>query len=137
MEQQRCEPPLLVRHCSFAYTFKRTVRVVPALCPGHVLLARVPLDRAPSLHSLRRHSFGFVRLLRRYYGPVRLPIDVHPRVTAISLSGAVCSTICNRHLWDLPVLAREGSTHVSGLRPRRARQRLAMTPLTYVAFRFA
>src|SRR5580698_3083941 len=120
MVQQRREPFPLVRLCSFAYTLKRTVRTVPALCPGCVLLARVPLDRAPSLHSLRRHSFDFVRLLRRYYGPVRLPIDVHPRVAAISLSGAACLTICGRHLWDLPVLAREGSTHVSGLRPRRA-----------------
>src|ERR1019366_4523244 len=114
--QQRREPSLLIRLCSFAYTFKRTERIGPALCPGRVLLVRVPLDRAPSLHSLRHQSIGIVRLLRRYYGPVRLPIDVHPRCATISLSGAACSTICNRHLWDLPVLAQEGSTHVSGLR---------------------
>ncbi len=94
------------------YPRKRTGRAVPALCPGRVLLARIPLGQAPSLHPLRgwvaavrpvrRRPLGclrrfhlrarvgsaiatlsaapvLVRGLRRYYGPVRLPIPVHHR----------------------------------------------------------
>src|SRR5262249_11373147 len=75
--QQRREPHLLIPLCGFAYPLQRTQRAVPALCPGRVLLARVPFGQAPSLHPLRRRHFGVVRRLRRYYGPVRLPLAVH------------------------------------------------------------
>ncbi len=58
---------------------QRTVRVAPALRPGRVLLARIPLGQPPFLHRLRRRSPGFVRRLPRYYGAVRLPPTVHHR----------------------------------------------------------
>src|SRR5665213_1035308 len=120
MVQERRKPFPLICLCSFAYTFERTYRLDPALSPGRVLLVRVPLNRIPSLRNLRRRSFVIVRLLRRYYGPVRLPTNVHLRCAANGLSGAARRTIRGRRQWDLPVLAHEGSTHVSGLRPRRA-----------------
>ena len=41
---------LLVPSCRFTYPLQRTGRAVPALCPGRVLLARVSLGQAPSLH---------------------------------------------------------------------------------------
>jgi len=46
---------------------------------GHVLVVRIPLGQAPSLHPLRGRLPGVVRGLRRYYGPVRLPVSVHHR----------------------------------------------------------
>jgi hypothetical protein len=38
-----------------------------------------PLERAPSLHPLRRQQAGLVRGLQRYYAPVRLLMPVHRR----------------------------------------------------------
>ena len=46
---------------------------------------------------------------------VRLPISVHLRCVANGLSGTACRTISGRRGWDLPVLAQESSTRVSGL----------------------
>src|SRR3989304_3497280 len=46
---------------------------------GHVLVVRIPFGQAPSLHPLRDRLPGVVRGLRRYYGPVRLPVSVHHR----------------------------------------------------------
>ena len=68
---ERRELPSLVLVCSFAHTIQRTWRAnFPALRPGRVLLVRVSLGRAPSLHRLRRRVRGLVRRLRRYYEPV-------------------------------------------------------------------
>ena len=76
---------LPVLPCYLPYTVQRIRHVmIPALCPGRVLLVRVPLGQAPSLHDLRPRFPGFVRLLRRYYGPVRLPRVVHLRITALA-----------------------------------------------------
>jgi len=46
---------------------------------GHVLVVWIPLGQAPSLRPLRGRLPGVVRGLRRYYGPVRLPVSVHHR----------------------------------------------------------
>src|SRR5262249_48866573 len=59
--QQRREPHLLIPLCCFAYPLQRTQRAVPALCPGRVLLARVPFGQTPSLHPLRGQSLSLVR----------------------------------------------------------------------------
>jgi hypothetical protein len=48
----------------------------------HVLSVRIPFGQAPSLHLLRHRTSGFVRRLRRYYEPVRLPLPVHHRRTS-------------------------------------------------------
>src|SRR2546428_6640482 len=69
--KERGEPHSLVLRSCLAYTSERTVRADPALSPGRVLLVRVPLGQAPSLHHLRRRLPGLVRWLRRYLGPVR------------------------------------------------------------------
>jgi hypothetical protein len=53
------------------------------LCPGRVLLARVPFGQAPSLHPLRPQLPRVVRRLRRYCGPVRLPLAVHHRRASV------------------------------------------------------
>jgi hypothetical protein len=39
---------------------QRTVRALPALSPGRVLLVRIPFGRSPSLRLLRRRLPGFV-----------------------------------------------------------------------------
>ena len=81
--QKRREPHHLVSLSNFTYPLQRTARAVPVLCPGRVLLARVPFGQAPSLHPLRGRCSGLVRRLRRYYGPVRLPRAVHRRRVSI------------------------------------------------------
>src|SRR5438874_1084080 len=63
--EERGEPHSLVPRSNLAYTSERTVRTDPALRPGRVLLARVPLGQAPSLRHLRRRLPGFVRWARR------------------------------------------------------------------------
>ncbi len=59
------------------HAVQRTWHAFPALRQERVLLARVFLGQAPSLHRLRRGLPRFVRRLRRYNGPVRLPVPVH------------------------------------------------------------
>jgi hypothetical protein len=50
--EKRRKTKLPVSLRCFAHTIQRTGRIMnPALCPGCVLLVRVPLDRAPFLHS--------------------------------------------------------------------------------------
>ena len=133
--EERGEPHSLVPCCCFTYTVERTRRACPALCPGRVLLVRVPLGQSPSLHHRRSRSPGVVRRLRWYYGPVRLPLTVHRRRSAFGRSGASRRTICGGRPGDLPVLARGGSARASGLRPRRAARGLALSPSGRVAFR--
>ena len=65
--------------CCLPYSLQRTGHAGPALCPGRVLLGRVPLGQSPSLHHLRRRLPGLVRRLHRYYETVRLPGLVHRR----------------------------------------------------------
>ncbi len=49
----------------------------PFLRPALVRLVHVLLSQRPSLHGLRQRFPAFVRLLRRYYVAVRLPVTVH------------------------------------------------------------
>ena len=81
--QERREPHRLVPLRDFTYPLQRTARALPVLRPGRVLLARVPFGQAPSLHPLRPRFPGLVRRLRRYYGPVRLPLAVHHRRASV------------------------------------------------------
>src|SRR5467141_2432635 len=80
--QQRREPYLpvlcfLSLLCCFAHTVQPAWPAFPARCPALVGLFRVLLGQRPSLHTLRRRSPALVRLLRRYYAAVRLPVAVH------------------------------------------------------------
>ncbi len=65
------------------YPLKRTGRTCPALCPGHVLLKRIPLGQPPSLRGLRRPTSDVVRPLPRYYGAVRLPMPVRHWIVSL------------------------------------------------------
>ncbi len=65
------------------YPLKRTGRAWPALCPGHVLLNRIPLGQPPSLPGLRCPSSDVVRPLPRYYCAVRLPIPVRHWIVSL------------------------------------------------------
>ena len=78
--------PTLGDDAQVTYPLERAGRTDPARCPGCVALGRVPLGPAPSLHRLRRRSFGVVRRLRRYYGPVRLPTSVRHRRMSFDFS---------------------------------------------------
>ena len=83
MVQQRGEPHRPIFLCCLTYPLERTAHAVPALYPERVLLWQVPVGQTPSLHPLRHRCSGLVRGLRRYYGPVRLPLSVHRRRTSI------------------------------------------------------
>jgi len=65
------------------YPLKRTGHACPALCPGHVLLKRIPLGPPPSLCGLRRPTLDVVRPLPRYYGAVRLPMPVYHWIVSL------------------------------------------------------
>jgi site-specific DNA recombinase len=80
--KERGEPHLLILACCLTYPLPRTGRVVPALCPGRVLLKRISLGQTPSLHPLRHRLPEIVRGLHRYYRSVRLPVFVHHRRTS-------------------------------------------------------
>jgi hypothetical protein len=90
--QERGEPHRPVCSCCLTYPLQRTGHAGPARCPVRVLLVRVPFGQAPFLHRLRGRrpsvlcafahgGVGFVRRLRGYYGPVRLPRAVRHRRT--------------------------------------------------------
>ena len=63
----------------YSYPLQRTGRVVPARCPGRVLLWQIPFGQTPSLHPLRDRLPGLVRGLLRFYRSVRLPRSVRHR----------------------------------------------------------
>src|ERR1700680_1317881 len=65
--QKRREPQLLILSCCLTYPLQRTERVVPARCPGRVLLWQVPFGQTSSLHPLRDRLPGFVQGLLRDY----------------------------------------------------------------------
>jgi len=77
--QERGEPLSPITPGGLTYPVERTERADPALCPGRVLLARIPLGSRPSLHRLRRSAGSVVRRLRWYYAAIRLPTTVHHR----------------------------------------------------------
>src|SRR6266481_6124617 len=81
--QKRREPQLLILSCCLTYPLQRTRRVVPARCPGRVLLWQVPFGQPSSLHPLRRRWSGIVRGLLRYSRAVRLPRSVRHRRTSL------------------------------------------------------
>src|SRR5215471_3548805 len=82
MVQQSGELQFPVLSCCFAHTLQPAWPAFPARCPAQIRLLRVLLGLWPSLHNLRRRSIAFVRLLRRYYAAVRLPIAVHEGLAA-------------------------------------------------------
>src|SRR5438552_12106510 len=87
MVQQRREPRSLVPSCYLTHTAQRTGRVNSGTESGTRFAARVPLGSPPSLPHIRHRFHGLVRQVRRYYGAIRLPTFVHPRITASALPG--------------------------------------------------
>jgi hypothetical protein len=88
--EERGEPLFPVLPCCLTYPLERTLRAGPALCPGRVLLSRVPLGQPPSLDPLRRRSPGLVRGLLRYYGAVPTSQVRASLGCVLGLSGAAC-----------------------------------------------
>ena len=80
MVQERRRFLLRLPRCSLTYLLGGLGHAFPALCPARAFASRIPLGRGPSLPGLRRGSRPVVRLLRRYYGPVRLLHPVHLRL---------------------------------------------------------
>jgi hypothetical protein len=116
MVQKRGEPCFLILQRDSAHAVQRTWRASPGSESGARVAGRVPLGHLPFLHNLRRRRTGIVRLLRRYYGGVRLPTAVHLGLTALAFperpirpatSGhhAHFAGRANGRPWDLPVLA--------------------------------
>jgi hypothetical protein len=75
--QERGEPCLLLLPCDSAHAIQRAWRALCGSESGTRVAGHVPLAQAPFLHRLRRRQPGDVRRVRRYYGPVRLPMAVH------------------------------------------------------------
>jgi hypothetical protein len=86
MVKERGEPHLPISACCLTYPLQLWWHANPALSPEHGSLVRIALGQASSLHRFRRRRRSsplrgltgtFVRRLRRYYTPVRLPVFVH------------------------------------------------------------
>src|SRR4029450_13120892 len=92
MVKKRGELHLPISTCCLTYPLQVWCHARPALCPEHGSLVRIALGQASSLHRFRRHLTSwplpglagtFVRRLRRYYTPVRLPVFVHHWLTSL------------------------------------------------------
>src|SRR5579862_4953702 len=123
MVQQRGEPHRPIFLCCLTYPLERSVHAVPALYPERVLLWQVPFGQAPSLHPLRDRCSGLVRGLRRYYGPVRLPLSVHRRRTSIDFpTRPATSATAGRQ--GISRFSREAFPYVHGVSDRAGSLRI-------------
>jgi len=115
--QKRREPQLPIFLCCLTYPLERTRRVVPARCPGRVLLEQVPFGQTASLHPLRYRLPGIVRGLLRYYRSVRLPRSVHHRRASLDfpMRPRLTAALGGRGISRFP---REVSTYVHGVSDR-------------------
>jgi len=104
--------------------------------PGRepVLLARIPLGQAPSLHPLRNRATGLVRWLLRYYSPVRLPMAVH---RCRAPYGFTARTVANLHGQprDLPGSVQGVSVRAAGSPTARDSRASRANDACDVAFR--
>src|ERR1700687_1781260 len=82
MVHQGGEPQLPVSLCCSAHTIQPAWPAFPTRCSAQVRLFHVLLGQRSFLHTLRRQSPTFVRVLRRYYTAVRLPVAVHVGIIA-------------------------------------------------------
>jgi hypothetical protein len=114
--QKRREPQLFILLCCSTYPLQRTGRVVPARCPGRVLLGQAPFGQPFSLHPLRGWLSSVVRRLPRYCRAVRRNIkDAHWELILSVLASSILQTPhrfrTKRQLWTYSGLGIE--THSS------------------------
>jgi hypothetical protein len=152
---QSGELHILVRFCRLSYLRQLAWRAEwpqrrrpvagdpsdPALSPGRVLLAQIPLGQTPSLHLLRHRCSGFppqrrrpvagdpgfVRRLPRYYGSVRLPVFVHHRIPSLDFPMRPKNTGRSRVNPGSPNFRARCVPTCQGHRPRRTPVKLAFT----------
>src|ERR1019366_4983648 len=89
MVEQCGEPFLPLLFCCLPHTVQPLGHTVPALCRAHAGWNDVLLCLRPSLPNLRRRFPLFVRLVPRYYGTVRLLLNVRVRRSVYGLRGPV------------------------------------------------
>src|SRR6266436_8010541 len=89
MVEQSGEPFLLPFFCYLPHTVQPLGHALPALCRVHAGWNDVFPGLYPSLPNLRRRLPLFVRLVHRYYGTVRLLLNVHVRRSVYGLCGPV------------------------------------------------
>jgi len=92
--------------CCLTHTLQSAWPARPARSLARVRLSHVLLGQRPSLHSLRRRRSAFVRLLRRYYAAVRLPVSVHEGLSADRVLLPARRSASVERPRGLPVLAR-------------------------------
>src|SRR5215469_12533033 len=115
--QERREPQPPIFLCCLTYPLERTGRVVPARCPGRVLLEQVPFGQPFSLHPLRSRLPGVVRGLPRYCRAVRLPKSVRHRRASLDFPMRPQATAARGGL-GISRFPREVSTYVHGVSDR-------------------
>src|SRR5262245_56782154 len=118
MVKQNGESFLLPSSCCLSHSAQSLGHAFPALCRDHVRLNDVLRSLRPSLPSLRRKLPFVVRLVHRYYGSVRLLLNVHVRRSVCGLRGPVL-IFRPRCPGDLPVLVHLVSQLSRILRLRR------------------
>src|SRR6266849_94453 len=118
MVEQSGEPLLFSFPCCLPHTVRPLGHALPALCRVHVRLNDVLPRLRPSLPSLRGRLPSLVRLVHRYYGPVRLLRHVLVRRADYGLRGPAL-IVRPRRAGDLPVLVHVVSQRARVLRLRR------------------
>src|SRR3979411_1948177 len=133
MVEQSGEPFLLPIFCCLPHTVQPLGHTFPALCRTHARWNDVLLGLCPSLPDLRRRLPLVVRLVHRYYGTVRLLLNVHVRRSVYGLRGPVLPC-WPRRTGALSVLVHVVSQRARVLRLRRTEQATRVLRGCRVAF---
>src|SRR5712691_8847978 len=133
MVEQSGEPFLLPIFCYLPHTVQPLGHTFPALCRAHARWNDVLLGLCPSLPDLRRRLPFLVRLVHRYYGTVRLLLNVHVRRSVYGLRGPVLPC-WPRRTGALSVLVHVVSQRARVLRLRRTEQAARVSRGCRIAF---
>ena len=132
--QQRSELPRCLSSCCLPHAFQPLGHGCPLLGAVRAWPLDVLLGAVASLPTLRRRRAAFVRIVHRYYLPLRLLGGVRMGLAACAFPHRPATS---RQAPPKPPGSRAGSfLTCRGLRPRRVRTPLAISAAIDVAFPF-